>query len=246
MSRFLENGVEIVETKRINRMRRASVSRLLVYNSLMNDVERFCAFVKSLNLDYTKRPKEFGYKNPVLIVTDAALSINRQYETFVAPRIRLMESRNVRSLKELRKIIKRKGQKGFCKFWDYNHPARVDLLDRLAKRFLKTQKDLGIKDEAAALRKWGKLSIAEDYKTFNVKGIGFTTFQYLRMLCGADTIKPDVHVSRMAKKALGRNLSPISVVELIEQSAKKMEIRARELDYAIWFYSSKNTYKKSG
>lgn len=76
-----------------------------------------------------------------------------------------------------------------------------------------------------------------------MKGIGFTTFQYLRMLCGADTVKPDVHISKAVREALGKQLSPMAVVELVEQSAKNMGIQARQLDYTIWLHYSKKKYE---
>jgi len=108
----------------------------------LSDVEKFGSFIKSLPLNYDSRPEEFGYTNPVLVVVDAVLSINRQYQTFVVPRINFIESKHIGSLVELRRIIKQKGSEEFCKFWNYRHPKRVDLLDELTKRFLEIQKKL--------------------------------------------------------------------------------------------------------
>jgi hypothetical protein len=58
------------------------------------------------------------------------------------------------------------------------------------------------------------------------------------MLCGADTVKPDIHISRVIKEGLEKKLSPKDSVLIIEKISMEMGIGARSLDHAIWLYSS--------
>lgn len=209
----------------------------MITKELMHKFEKF---IRSLPLDFTNRPNEFGYRNPVLILADATLSINRNYRNFVVPRIKLLERSNVSSFEGLIIKIRKIGTDNFCKLWSYNHKTRVELLYNLATKFMAIRRDLKSKNDLDTLRQWGKITKAEDYKNFKVPGIGFTTFQYLRMMCGANTVKPDVHISKAILLGTGNRLSAVNKVNLVEQVAASMKMQAQDLDYALWhFYSNK-------
>lgn len=203
------------------------------------EVEEFCHFVKKLKLDFSDFPEEFGYNNPVLIVVDAVLSINRRYESFVVPRIKLTRATGLNSLTGLKKEIEELGLRGFCQFWNYNHKARVEVLKRLVERYLEIKRISRIRDDLEAMLSWGRSSSADSFKNFNVKGIGFTTFQYLRMMCGAETTKPDVHLKKAAQKGTRKKLSEKNIVLLIEKTAKKLGLPIRQLDHALWKHYSR-------
>lgn len=202
-------------------------------------VEEFCRSIEKLPLDFNQEPGEFVYESAVLILVDAVLSINRRYDSFVVPRVGLVRKRGIKTLEELKAKIKNDGVKKFCEVWDYNHPERVRILERLIEKFLKTKEELGVSGDLEALHKWGKQSRIEDFKHFDVKGIGFTTFQYLRMMCGADTTKPDVHLKRAVRGRIGVTLSEPKIVRIIEAAAKRLKIPTRRLDYALWAYYSR-------
>ena len=51
---------------------------------------------------------------------------------------------------------------------------------------------------------------------------------------GVDTVKPDVHVRRFAESAVGRPLNDAEVIEVVSRAAKRLGIRAYELDWRIW------------
>jgi hypothetical protein len=51
---------------------------------------------------------------------------------------------------------------------------------------------------------------------------------------GVDTVKPDLHVRRFAEGAVGRGLSDWEVVEVTTEAAKRLGIKAIELDWRIW------------
>lgn len=204
-------------------------------------MDEFINYVRSLNLDFNQKPGEFDYDNPVLILVDAVLSMNRKYDSFVVPRVKLIRRSGIKTLEGVLEAIEDKGISGFCKVWNYNHPERVEILKRLANKFLRIKKELKISNDLSALKEWAKQSTVIDYPKFGVKGIGFVTYQYLRLMCGADTTKPDVHLKKAVKEGTGRKLSEAEVVQLVEQSAKRMNVKARQLDYALWRYYSNRT-----
>jgi hypothetical protein len=107
----------------------------------------------------------------------------------------------------LNQLIQQQGYDGFCIVWKYRHLARVDLLHRLSAKFLDYKNQINQVDDLAAMKHWAAKVEVMGYLNFDVKGIGLATFQYLRMLLGVATVKPDVHISRAVALALGENRS---------------------------------------
>lgn len=203
----------------------------------------FLRHIKTLPLDLGQNVPEFHYANPVLILVDCVLSMNRKYEGFVVPRIKLIENANITSLKQLDDIIKQEGIEGFAHVWNYSDQRRVEILENLIKKFLKLKEQYGLSGDLETLQKWGKRAKPEEWKTFGVKGIAFTTYQYLRILCGANTIKPDIHIKRAFVEGVGENRPLEEIVEVIELTAKQLHVSASQLDYALWSYYSKRVQK---
>ena len=201
------------------------------------DIKRLKDYLSNLSLDIKKYNDEYEYENPVLILVDAVLSINRNYNNFVVPRLELIKISGIDSFTKLEKELS-KGEEYFMSFWNYKHIERVELLRDLLKYYKDFQKINNIQGDIETLKTWGKESSVENFKDWNVKGIAFTTYQYLRMLCGADTVKPDIHILRVVEEGMGKKLSPRDSVIAIENISKNMGVGARELDHAIWLYSS--------
>src|SRR5215204_2969975 len=164
-------------------------------------VAPFLAFVKTLPLDVEQHVEEFHYTNPVLIIADATLSMNRQYKIFVVPSIKLIEEQNITSLRQLDNMITQGGVEAFAKVWRYNHPQRVHILHNIERKFLDISNQYRL-SELESLRKWGSESKPGEWVNFGVSGIGFTTYQYLRILCAASTVKPDIHIQRGFRNAV--------------------------------------------
>ncbi len=207
-------------------------------------IQQFLEHIGKLDLSYDMSPIEHSYTNPVLIVVDAVLSMNRNYNELVVPRLKIFQESGPESLHDLLLLITTIGHEEFCRIWKYNHLERVRILEDLVKKFLMIQKEFGIESELEALRKWGKESKPEDFVSFQVRGIGFTTFQYLRILCGANTIKPDVHISRAVYDATGKKFPERKIVTILEQSADRLGVQASILDHAIWQHYSKKAADK--
>lgn len=167
------------------------------------------------------------------------LSANRHYEEFVRPRVGLLKELAVPDLATLIELIDTLGVNSFCLYWNYRHPERVRILCDLAGRCLELLSDLEEGDEVECLRAWAQHSTTDDFGLFaDIPGFGFVSFQYLRILLGANTIKPDVHISNFIYQATGQRLSAPKLIDLLEAVATKMEVSASALDHAIWRYQS--------
>ena len=209
-----------------------------IEKQMLSTTNNFVKYVNSLTLDFNQTPEEFDYDNPVLILVDAVLSMNRRYDSFAKPRVEIIRKTSIKTLKQLLQAIKNKGIAGFGAIWHYNHPERVEILKSLTNKFMQIQKELQIDNELEAMKVWAKKSTINDYLSFNVKGIGFVTYQYLRFMCGADTAIPTVHLKRAVKDGTDGKLSDGETVKVVEETAKKLKIKARQLDYSLWKYYS--------
>lgn len=183
-----------------------------------------------------------NYQNAVLVCLDASLSINRKYYTFVVPRIIYFQNKypDITKLDDLIKLIDTVGIDGFRECWNYNHPDRVRLLYDLCNRLLEISKSYD-GDELTALRNWAKDITVNDYIDFKVNGIGVATFQYIRMLLGANTVKPDVHIKNEISKILGKSVRDVYAVELFEQACLELGLMLSDVEHSIWMRKANNS-----
>ena len=208
-----------------------------------DDIEKIKDFIK--NIDTIPNPQNSlgNYPNVVLVCIDAVLSINRKYYKFVVPRIAYFQENysNITTLKELLNLIKEKGIEGFSECWDYKHDARVEILYSLVNRLIEIRDKYNANSEIECLRLWAKETLPNDYKAFNVKGIGLATYQYIRMMLGASTVKPDVHIKRTISNILNRNVSDIESINLFEQACKELKVDTATIDHNLWLLLANNT-----
>jgi len=77
-----------------------------------------------------------------------------------------------------------------------------------------------------------------------VHGFGLAGFQYLRMLFGAQTAKPDIHIRRFVADAVRHRVSDAEALTLLEAAAREEGLRLADLDYSIWQELSGSAYPK--
>lgn len=120
------------------------------------------------------------------------------------------------------------------RLWGYNFWTRAEMLRKLVA-FFEAQ---GITDQTG-LETWAsRAQFATDFQG-KVKGLGFAVFKWLTVRLGADTVKPDVHVMRFVNEAIGRPVSEVAAVEILERAAKRAGIPAYKVDWAIWEHQRK-------
>jgi hypothetical protein len=115
--------------------------------------------------------------------------------------------------------------------WNYKLWTRAAMLRRLIE-FLSS---IGVRDQKA-LAKWAETAEYKADFEGKVKGLGRAVFNSLAMRLGVDTVKPDVHVHRFAEAALGRRLSDSDTVDVVAGAARRLGMKASDLDWAIWEY----------
>ena len=95
--------------------------------------------------------------------------------------------------------------------------------------------------EEETLRQWAIEAEPDNYKKLNIKGVKIATFQWLRILFGADTSKPDVHIMNFINDTIDQKLSEDECVLLIEGVASYLEVSERSVDGAIWQFMSSSS-----
>lgn len=208
-----------------------------------NDLFLLKEYLSDINIDNVEEKALGNYENAVLVCLDAVLSINRKYYTFVVPRITYFQNKypDIMTLEDLSKLIESVGIDEFKDCWNYNHPDRVRMLYNLCNRFIEIANLYKCRNELLSLRRWASQSSIKDYNDFNVTGIGFTTFQYIRMLLGANTVKPDVHIKNKIAEIVGKKVNDKYAVELFETACNELKLNVADVEHYIWKKEAKNS-----
>jgi hypothetical protein len=186
----------------------------------------------------TTKPYRFGWDDPALNVLDCVLSLNRRYDAFVMPRLEAFCERHpeVVGLRGLRRMIRRYGSPGdFSRAeLNYDHDARAEILLAVTEYMLRQLKRYRGPTEVVRARAWAKSVRPIDSRTLAIHGFGLAGFQYLRMLFGAQTAKPDRHIIRFVIRAVGHQVSAIEALQLLEEASRDVGVAIGGVDYAIW------------
>ena len=98
--------------------------------------------------------------------------------------------------------------------------------------------------EEDAIRQWALRAKPKCYRVWDIKEFRIAGFQWLRMLFGADTSKPDTHILNFLADTLNEKFPQTSdkkkleAVELIEETSAHSEFSARDIDRTIWLSMS--------
>lgn len=182
---------------------------------------------------------------PALRVIDCVLSLNRDYDQFVVPRLDAFERRfpAVETVLQLRSLINsyRSPAAFATDALDYNDPPRAAILRAIVDHLVRAA--LGRPGpEPEQLQAWAERARPQDYLTLQIRGFGLAGFQYLRMLLGANTTKPDVHVSRYVATVVGHSVSDVQAILLLEEAAHLLGIRLRDIDTTVWENAARNSH----
>lgn len=193
--------------------------------------------IAGLGLVASTTPETFGYRNVVLCCIDAVLSINRPYLRFVVPRIRMFREQYGDDLR-LEQVLSRINGLGVAEFGmrvlKYRHADRIRVLRDLCDRLNGISSEAAAFDEFTCIHDWLAKQGVGGLDALHVRGIGLATYQYLRMLMGIDTIKPDIHISRFICEAVGRRVPQRRQIDLLEAVSRRLGFSAIALDHAIW------------
>ena len=124
---------------------------------------------------------------------------------------------------------------------NYNSEWKARILQAVVKFVCQIVQKAPNAPKEEALKKWAMQAKPEDYLTLNIRGFGLAGFQYLRMLFGADTTKPDVYIIRFVSETLNRKVSDVESLLLLEAASERTGLSARAVDYFIWNRGARGT-----
>jgi hypothetical protein len=185
----------------------------------------------------SKNPPRSWDAAPPVRVIDCVLSLNRHYGRVVEPRVNEFEREHpdITTCVQLRDRIVEATPKGFMHdYLDLKDPNRGEVLLGVAQFVIDAQRPFGGETEAAKLREWAVDARPGDYLAVGVKGFGLAGFQYLRVLFGADTAKPDRHIIAYVSQAVGHEVSDVEALYAMERAAVLGRYSAAWLDHEIW------------
>lgn len=207
--------------------------------------------LEKLHREFPVAPREEfeGWSAPALDVLDCVLSLNRHYDKFCLPRVEKFRKTHaeITTLASLLELIESYPTPlDFSeKELGYHDEQRAATLAGVVKSLLQAQKAFNHSEETSRLKAWAQSVKPGDYEKFGVRGFGLSGFQYLRMLFGVQTIKPDVHIRRFVSDAVGRPVGDEDALALMEVAGKHLEWPLSRLDYAIWDRGARATFKIS-
>lgn len=187
------------------------------------------------NPSLKSRALEYGnvYKGARgLMVVDVVASRQRRYDSYVVAKL-LPKYRDKAKDLSLSALATKPPK------WLPLRDGEAETMVSLAKALLDYGKSMRTKDEDSVVYAW-----ANDEKALQVildiKGIGPALLQYLRMRCGADSLKVDVRV--MEELAiLGIPIhwfTADGILELCKEIAKEANCSMLELDQVLWHRNS--------
>lgn len=182
-------------------------------------------------------------REPAVRVIDCVLSLMRRYDAFVVPRLDRFERRHpqVRTVSDLQRLIA--GYQSPARFvsevLDYRHEERAATLDAVVNWLATISGSGSPAEQLSNLQRWASSAHASDHIAMGIRGFGVGGFQYLRMLFGANTTKPDVHICRFVASRVGHSVSDVEALQLLEEAARETGIVLRDLDTTIWEASAR-------
>jgi hypothetical protein len=184
-------------------------------------------------------PEDLVNPRPTAIkVIDCVLSLNRRYDAFVVPRLETFMSNHpeIQWITELAELMTSYPTPHVFmqQELNYNDEDRARILHEVVMFLCTIVQQVPTVPEKEILKQWAIQAKPQDYQALNIKGFAIAGFQYLRMLFGADTTKPDVHIIRFLEEILNRRVSKCEALLLLEAAAGRTEISVRAIDKYIW------------
>ncbi|HYU12550.1 MAG TPA: hypothetical protein VEK82_08235 [Stellaceae bacterium] len=119
--------------------------------------------------------------------------------------------------------------------WNNNHWTRAKFLRVIVNGFQRH----GITDQRSLVR-WLKSAHFESDVRGKFRadrhGIGYVIFQWLRLRCGFDTVKPDRRILAFVENVIGRKVRPEECISALTNIAEDLGRKAYLLDSAIWHF----------
>ncbi|MGP1347637.1 MAG: hypothetical protein ACTS3F_13350 [Phycisphaerales bacterium] len=174
---------------------------------------------------------------------DCVLSLRKPYERVVKPRVKRFAAEHpaIQSCQQLRAFIAtHESPHAFMRdTLQLDSPGKAAMLIGVLDHLIDIQQRFDAPTEVDRLRAWARWARPGDYLLFDIPGFALAGFQYLRMLFGADTTKPDLHILNYLAEALdqprAQSISQqVRAVCVLERACELLSVPTRRMDKAIW------------
>jgi len=175
---------------------------------------------------------------PAVQIIDCVLSLNRPYDKFVVPRLKVFMDRHPEIYRVTQLCDLMAGYSTPHEFvvneLCYDHEDRARILQSVVSFVWSVVKQSPTTPEEDTLKQWAMRAKPQDFQKLNIRGFALAGFQYLRMLFGAETTKPDMHSRGFISEVLGRNVSDLAALILLEAASQRAGLSVRDVDRYIW------------
>jgi hypothetical protein len=203
----------------------------------MTDPERLAAALRRDFSALTPSADRAWFRPLALRVIDCVLSMRQADERPIAPRLEAFRDRfpAVESVRDLADLLStyRAPVRFAREVLETNDPAPAATLIALVDHFTRFALT-GTGTETAQLKAWAVCARPQDYLTLRIPTLTLAGFQYLRMLLGANTLRPTPHLRRYILKVVGRPVSDVEAILLLEEAAPLVPLRLRDITGARW------------
>ena len=162
------------------------------------------------------------------MVVDVVGSMRRKYKEYVVPKL-------LPSYVEKAKDLSLATLANTPPVWMKLKTGEAGVMSLVARELIAHGKRNGLSSEEDICRHW---ATAGNYgpEVIDIKGIGPALHEYLRMHCGADTLKVDVRViNGLVSLGINANLfTSDGLLEVCEAIAKDVGCSLTELDQILW------------
>ena len=187
-------------------------------------------------------------QSPAVKVINSVLSLRRPYRTVVKPRLDAFQENNpdVIQVSDLVNLMARYDTPyDFLKAeLDFRSELKATAIDGVVEKLCGITNASPSVPEEDAIRQWALHANPGGYRVWKITNFGIAGFQWLRVLFGADTVKPDTHILNFLADTLNERFPQTSykkkleAVGLIEEASAYSEFSARDIDRIIWLFMS--------
>ena len=211
-------------------MRKINITEADV-DAVATEIAKFASDLRS--------PEDLVNTQPTAIkVIDCVLSLRRSYDRFVIPKLKNFRNKHpdIQKINNLANLIASYPTPDafMINELNYNSKVKPKMLQEVVKFVCQIVEKSPRVSEENVLKQWAIQAKPQECYGLNIKYFKLAGFQYLRMLFGADTTKPDVHIVRFLSDILNRNVSDIESLLLLEAACEREEISVRAVDKYIW------------
>ncbi len=214
-------------------------------------IAKILARIRQIAPDPLNKDNTVLDQSPAVKVINSVLSLGIDYRTVVKPKLDAFQENNpdVIQVSELADFMARYQEPIdlLTQEFRYRHRPKnimkANAIDDVVKQLCGIINASPNVSEEDAIRQWALQAKPEGYRVWNITGFKLTGFQWLRMLFGADTTKPDTHILNFLSDTLNEkfpqtNKKKLEAVNLIEETSAHSEFSARDIDRIIWNWMS--------